>query len=144
MKLVTNMDWCVSKMIPGRSGQVELRVFRRIGDKWRYADVHGMQFDTTEQADAVALDRGYLQPFHREDYALARRLHREELCQIHAQTIAAIPLCLTREAVIAVIGKSSVRVAEATGLPLARSHWACGWFDAARRLNPFVFEASAA
>ena len=74
MKTVTQDNWGVSTMSGDGLPKVILQVYRtylfpeRIGTreytKIALGDANGKSFDTTDQAFAYALERGYLKPYY--------------------------------------------------------------------------------
>lgn len=107
--------------------------------RFQPGDHHGRQFASLADVSAFALERGYCVPY-RSAYAVLRVVERWALASIHARVMREIRAAATRAALVEAIDMGKRRVNRiAGGDVLAGSHYAAGWWCAARRLRPLLF-----
>lgn len=133
-----NVGTCHSSARPGVYVFQPFRVVHESPWKSARGDAYGREFASSEAASAFALDHGYTQVY-RSRYALGRRVHRAELARIAETFRSMLHHCFAWDDVRLLVRSCSNEVSEVFGDVLAGSHWACGFWDAARALRPDLF-----
>lgn len=111
------------------------------GRAFRHGDHYGRRFASLAECTAFALERGYCVPY-RSAYATLRVVERWALGNVHRRVIREIRAAATRGALCDAIDAGKRRVNRISGGDvLAGSHYAAGWWYAARRLRPVLFRS---
>lgn len=129
----------------------------REGQPWQrrhqHGDAHGRLFSSADEGARFSLERGYSVAY-RGPYAVGRKVHRKALAMLHTMCIDAIMACPSRTDLIATSDLYSGLVGElfgngqvakrwqfTAGMDIgARTHWSLGYWAAARKLRPDLFQ----
>lgn len=107
----------------------------------QHGDAHGRLFATVEEGSKFSLERGYSVPY-RGPYAVGRKVHAPRLAMLHRSFMRELSHCRSRQELIAASDAHTAKVGELFGDERhgARTHWSVGYWAAARKLRPDLFQ----
>jgi len=117
----------------------------REGQPWprrhQNGDAHGRLFASVDEGSRFSLERGY-SVVYRGPYAVGRKVHRRELARLHRVFLEWLVVTPNRAELIKVADAMANGVGKLFGAECigARTHWSVGYWAAARKLRPDLFQ----